>query len=544
MPSVGSPPEDGLPPLVMGPESGVLGQLLAAHALLQRLPGTRTSLEFVTHALRIVPGILAAAARLPEEGIEVIDGDWRELGQRLPECRVDRTVGYSWNVFSGTEVVTLELATLGHSYGCLYALCDCRIAVEPYLPFLANLASSIGLSLENQANRRAAEAAADQLLATKLQYELLFQEMTSGFAVHEIICDADGKPVDYRFLRVNRHFEELTGLRAEDIVGKTILEVLPSVDRSWIESYGEVALKGIQAHFERPEPSLGRYYEVVAYSPRRGQFATVINDITDRKRQEEELSRSAAEMEQAYQREHTIAESLQRAMLPSIPETPGLEIDAAYRSASEASLVGGDFYDVLALPDGWVAVIIGDVCGKGIFAAARMTEVRSTFRATARLWPDPGEWLSAVNGSFAFSTDYSGFVTAAVTVLNPETGAVRYAVAGHPAPLLITDEGLRRLAQRPAIPLGVETEQSYKTNVAMLPPRGVMVLFTDGLTEARTDQEQFGERRLEESLPALLSRPLAGSAAWLANEAQAFAGGRLVDDTVVVLVRRSTPPRS
>jgi len=124
------------------------------------------------------------------------------------------------------------------------------------------------------------------------QYRLLFDEMLSGFAVHKIICDQSGKPTDYRFLSVNKSFEKMTGLDASDILGKTVLEVLPETEYSWIERYGKVALTGEPIHFENYTVALGKHYEVRAYCPEHGKFATLINDISERKNAEDSLSES------------------------------------------------------------------------------------------------------------------------------------------------------------------------------------------------------------------------------------------------------------
>jgi PAS domain S-box-containing protein len=143
----------------------------------------------------------------------------------------------------------------------------------------------------------------DQKLAEEMleksdnQYRLLFHEMLSGFALHEIICDQNGKPTNYRFLSVNTAFEQMTGLNAQDILGKTVLEVLPGTESSWIERYGKVALTGEPIHFENYAAALGKYYEVRAYSPEHGKFATLINEITERKQNEEEISKLNADLE-------------------------------------------------------------------------------------------------------------------------------------------------------------------------------------------------------------------------------------------------------
>jgi two-component system cell cycle sensor histidine kinase/response regulator CckA len=130
------------------------------------------------------------------------------------------------------------------------------------------------------------------LQESERRYRQLFDSMIDGFALHEIICNEDGKPSDYRFLEVNPAFERLTGLKAADLINRTVLEVMPGTEAHWIESYGSVALTGKSVHFENYSSELGKYYEVTAYRPAEGQFAVIFVDITDRKLTEQALIRS------------------------------------------------------------------------------------------------------------------------------------------------------------------------------------------------------------------------------------------------------------
>jgi len=115
------------------------------------------------------------------------------------------------------------------------------------------------------------------------RYQMLFTEMLDGFALHEMIFDANGTPVDYRFLAVNRAFEEMTGLKAKDIIGRTVLEVLPGTEANWIENYGKVALTGEPFRFENSHAGLKKTFAVHAFRPQKGQFACVFRDITELK---------------------------------------------------------------------------------------------------------------------------------------------------------------------------------------------------------------------------------------------------------------------
>lgn len=132
----------------------------------------------------------------------------------------------------------------------------------------------------------------EKLRNSEQQFRQLFANMPVGFALHEIIRDEWGKPCDYRFLEVNPAYEELTGLKAGDVLGKRALEVLPGLEPEWIERYGRVALGDGPIRFESFAKALGKYFDVSAYSPAPGQFATVFLDITPRKRMEEELRES------------------------------------------------------------------------------------------------------------------------------------------------------------------------------------------------------------------------------------------------------------
>ncbi|MBN1118992.1 MAG: PAS domain S-box protein [Bacteroidales bacterium] len=123
----------------------------------------------------------------------------------------------------------------------------------------------------------------------KNKYENLFSHMNSAFAYHEIILDDNGEPVDYRFLDCNKRFEELTGLKKVDIVGKTVLEVLPGTEKYWIENFGKVALDRKPISFTNYSKDLDKYYETRSYSPSKDTFAVTFHDVTKRIKSEKAL---------------------------------------------------------------------------------------------------------------------------------------------------------------------------------------------------------------------------------------------------------------
>ncbi|MEW5817366.1 MAG: cache domain-containing protein, partial [Spirochaetota bacterium] len=126
-------------------------------------------------------------------------------------------------------------------------------------------------------------------LVAEERFQQLFSQMTEGFALHEIICDASGKPIDYRFLEVNRAFEKLTRLKRSKVIGKTIRQVIPDVEPYWIERYGNVALSGKPMEFEDFAKKFNIYFHVVAFSPQKGTFATIFSDITQQKKNEDRI---------------------------------------------------------------------------------------------------------------------------------------------------------------------------------------------------------------------------------------------------------------
>ncbi len=139
-------------------------------------------------------------------------------------------------------------------------------------------------------------------LRGKLEQNLsLFEEMMEGFALHEVILDENGNPVDYRFLEMNPAFERLTGINRNTAIGKTVLELMPDTEKEWIQKYGEVALTGKPLSFESYSGALNRHYQVVAYSTRHGMFAVLFNDITERVQSERLLRLSEEKFNKAFQ---------------------------------------------------------------------------------------------------------------------------------------------------------------------------------------------------------------------------------------------------
>ncbi|NLF92804.1 MAG: response regulator, partial [Oligosphaeraceae bacterium] len=140
-------------------------------------------------------------------------------------------------------------------------------------------------TLQQEVQLRTAE-----LGASETNYRLLFENMMGAFALHEMLYDEQGKAVDYRFLEVNPAFEKMTNLRAADIIGRTVLEVLPQTERTWIDRYSQVVESGVGKSFKLYAGALKRHYKVWAFRTVKPFFATVFADVTEQVKMEEKLT--------------------------------------------------------------------------------------------------------------------------------------------------------------------------------------------------------------------------------------------------------------
>jgi PAS domain S-box-containing protein len=137
----------------------------------------------------------------------------------------------------------------------------------------------------------------EQLLNSKNRYRSIFNKMTEGFALHKIVLNEDGKPIDYRFLDINPAFEELTGLKREDVLGKLVSEVISEDTVDWVKVYGKVAITGESIHFDAYSKALKQHFDILSFSPAPYQFAVLFTDITERKMVENELKEAMKKLQ-------------------------------------------------------------------------------------------------------------------------------------------------------------------------------------------------------------------------------------------------------
>jgi PAS domain S-box-containing protein len=217
-------------------------------------------------------------------------------------------------------------------------------------------------------------------------------------------------------------------------------------------------------------------------------------DVTDQRRAERAIAATAAAAESAA-REHAIAEELQRSLLPTgVPAAPGLDVAAYYVAGVEGTQAGGDWYDVIELGDGRSALVVGDVMGRGVRAAAVMGQLRATVRAYARLDLDPGQLLALLDAAVHEASDRT-IVTCVYGVCDPARGRFTYGNAGHLPPLLsVPGRPTRRLLAGDP-PLGSGAYRGAVETVE-LPPGARLTLYTDGLVEHRGSDIDSGIDKL------------------------------------------------
>ncbi len=240
-----------------------------------------------------------------------------------------------------------------------------------------------------------------------------------------------------------------------------------------------------------------------------------------------------------YQQQKQFADTMQRSLLPrSRPVIEGLEVGEVYEPSARVD-VGGDLYDFLELDDGRLAVVLGDVTGHGVDATADMAMAKFVFRSLAREHPEPADFLASANDVICSEIGAGKFISMSYVVIDGRSGTVTAASAGHPAPRIVRPDGSTRPLEAHGLVLGIDVGQEYVESGADLPPGASLVLYTDGVVEARRKGELYGDDRLDALLAQRRELSARALAVAVTEDAREFAGGDLSDDLAVVVIRRT-----
>jgi PAS domain S-box-containing protein len=380
--------------------------------------------------------------------------------------------------------------------------------------------------------RKDSEAA---LASSEARLRAIFSSIDEGFALCEMVLDDRGRPIDHRFLEVNPQFEAMTGLA--DPIGKSArADLVPGLEQHWTDIYARVAFGREPVRFEERSEAMGRSFDVFATPVETpGRFALVFKDVTERHRAEEALRRAA-------DLEHGIARQLQQALLPErLATAENLDLAARYVAAGEMLEVGGDWYDSVALPDGRILLTVGDVVGHNLDAAVVMGRLRSGLAALATREHRPGPLLDALD-ALAAGDERGRYTTVCCAVIDPGTGMVEYASAGHPPMLVIEPDGATRWLDggrsTPLCTLPVSARPQATTRLA---PGSVLVLYSDGLIDHRRRPLSAGLEALRTAASRMAGLPVEMLPSRLIDDLTEPAH---VDDDIVVLAIRYTPSPS
>jgi sigma-B regulation protein RsbU (phosphoserine phosphatase) len=336
--------------------------------------------------------------------------------------------------------------------------------------------------------------------------EDLFENAPCGYLVTQL---------DGTITRVNRTFEAWTGLRRDQLLGGARLQDLLSVGgQIYYETHYapllrmQGAIRAIAVEIVRADgsrlPALVNSV-VTKDEPRGAQVVrTAVFDATDRRQYEQELLT-------ARRREQEIARQLQRSMLSGrLPTAPELALDVAYRPGEEGLEVGGDWYDAFWLDNGLtLGLVVGDVVGRGIDAAATMGQLRSAVRALAATGLGPARLLDTLE-AYARRHDVGRMATVVYAELDLAARRLRYACAGHPPPAILPPGGEPRFAwEGRSLPIDALTtpDEPRPEATLALAPGAALLLYTDGLIERRSSNIAEGLERLLRELSSRRDEP-------------------------------------
>ena len=517
-----------------GAPRGLAASLLSADQALAQLDALFMSvpvgLGFVDRALRYV----RVNQRLADiKGVSPEDHIGRTLRELIPELADELEPHYRTVLETGEPVTDLPVSG---RLGADPATHDWLVSYYP-VPSASGTIDGVGILVQDVTARRAAERqvefAQDQLeflanvsdvLSSSLNYRRTLSKLANLIVPHLAdwcaidIVEDDNRPhqvvvahVDPAKVAFAEELRQRWPIQPDSATGapnvirtgqselyEEITEELllsSALDEEHLDMLRQLGLRSIVVvPLTARGRTLGAVTLVHAESGRtyRQSHVEFIEDVARR-------AANAIDNARLYQERSRVARALQRALLPAdLPDIEGVALAATYRPMSESSEIGGDFYDVFETADGSWTVVVGDVEGKGPEAAAVTGLARHTIRAAAVRERSPSRILSLLNEVLIRDHEVPRFCTVALGKLTVGGGRASVAVAlgGHPSPLLVRADGTVETIEVRGTLLGLFPAPAMPETVVELGPGESLVLYTDGVTEARREGTVFGDERL------------------------------------------------
>lgn len=254
-----------------------------------------------------------------------------------------------------------------------------------------------------------------------------------------------------------------------------------------------------------------------------------------------ELNEAQEQLARALDYERNISSTLQRVFLPIVPKHfDRVSIATFYEAGSEEAEIGGDFYDVLRLNDNQLLISLGDVSGKGLEAARQAAGVRYGLRSCILRYGAPAEALGMLNRELLLDPQFDGFATLFVAVLDTSTNTITYCSGGHEPPIMYRPSTGECTEMRTAgMVVGAVPTSDFAEDAMVLNEGDVMLLYTDGLSEARSTDGMLGSDGLARILSDTVCRNTSECLQQIVSIARDYAGGRFRDDVAAILLRIS-----
>ena len=240
--------------------------------------------------------------------------------------------------------------------------------------------------------------------------------------------------------------------------------------------------------------------------------------------------------EQALEQEHLAPKAWAARLAPEeVPDFGGFEIGRVYQAGS--GLMAGDFFDVHRIGRHRVAAVIGDVAGHGIESSITAFQAKYLLRVFLRQFRDPAQAFEEINAQLASGDRTEEFISSCVVVFDTEAGTLRYSSAGHPAAFLFQEAGVAPLRSTGPL-LMLDPQATYFSREIPMASGDLVVMYTDGLAEARSGRTMFGENRIIRSVERDLNAAPDVLCKSLLDAAKDFSGGSIGDDTAIMAIRR------